>query len=1031
MASATISLADMVRDAVAFHKEGRLDEAAAVYEAVLRMEPRNADALHLLGAIDHQRGDHERAVTRIRQALAIYGPRSNYLSNLGIGLRALGRTAEAIDALRRAAELDPTSADIQFNLGNACQAAGEFAQAVEAFRAAVARNPHNAAAWSGWGEALRETRDFDESRRCHERAISLSPRSADVHFNLGLTCRDEGKAAEAADCFLRALALRPDFTDAHVALGNLREDVGDFGRAVASYDRVLRLQPQLTAAQFNRSLALLRQGRLAEGWDAYESRWRHNGKPRLFAESEWDGSLAKDKTILVYSEQGVGDEILFASCFRDIIERTGVCLIECEPRLVRLFTRSFPNARFFARTGLVDPSQVRDLPPFDVQIVAGSVPRRLRRSLDSFPIHSGYLTPEPRQVDEWRTRFERLGSGLVVGISWRGGKDAAIRRRRSTALAQWAPLFKIPGIAFVNLQYGDCAADIADCARDFGVTLHTWEDADPLHDLDGFAAQIAALDLVVSVDNATVHMSGALNTPVWTLLPFSGDWRWFSQGDESPWYPSVRLFRQTSFREMALGDWNEVFHRVSQALENLATQRADEERQRATGLHGEGRLAEAIQCYLRVAALRPGHAQTLNDLGVAWKDGGRSDLAVAAYRQAIDAQPDFAIPWFNCGNAHREDNHLTDAVACYQEAHQREPENPQILVNLAVALKDLRRLEESADCLDEALRKFPELPEARFDRSLIHLLRGELGKGWDEYEWRMKHGPQPPPIPLARWDGASLAGRQILILPEQGIGDEVMFGTCLPQVASAAAACFFQCDPRLVPLFARSLPNVIPLAKTADPMADPAVAGCGLYDFVGSLPRILRRKVEDFPQTPTYLKPDSALVASWQSQFARCGRALKVGISWRGGQDAAARRKRSIPLELWGPVFQVPGVRFVNLQYGSSAADAALVRDRFGVALDDGRDCDPLVDLDGFTAKIAALDLVLSVDNSTVHLAAAIGRPVWTLLPYGADWRWMLEGETTPWYPTMCLLRCRTHDGWAELLQRAARRLTAATFSQT
>ena len=294
-----------------------------------------------------------------------------------------------------------------------------------------------------------------------------SPRSADVHFNLGLTCRDEGKAAEAADCFLRALALRPDFTDAHVALGNLREDVGDFGRAVASYDRALRLEPQLSAAQFNRSLAWLRQGLLAEGWDAYESRWRHNGKPRLFAEPEWDGSVAKDKTILVYSEQGVGDEILFASCFREIIERTRECLIECEPRLVRLFTRSFPNARFFARTGLVDPSQVRDLPPFDVQIAAGSVPRRLRRSLDSFPTHSGYLTPEPRQVDEWRTRFERLGSGLVVGISWRGGKDAATRRRRSTLLAQWAPLFKIPGIAFVNLQYGDCAAEIADCAAGF------------------------------------------------------------------------------------------------------------------------------------------------------------------------------------------------------------------------------------------------------------------------------------------------------------------------------------------------------------------------------------------------------------------------------------------------------------------------------------------------------------------------------------------------------------------------------------
>jgi hypothetical protein len=257
-----------------------------------------------------------------------------------------------------------------------------------------------------------------------------------------------------------------------------------------------------------------------------------------------------------------------------------------------------------------------------------------------------------------------------------------------------------------------------------------------------------------------------------------------------------------------------------------------------------------------------------------------------------------------------------------------------------------------------------------------------------------------------------------------------MFASCLPQLAHDSASCLVECDPRLVPLFARSFSNVTPIANSADPAANPAAAHCDVYDFLGSLPRLFRRRIEDFPATPAYLKPEPALVTKWRSRLARLGGALKVGISWRGGKDAETQRQRSIPVDFWRPLVQVPGVRFVNMQYGSSAAEAALFRNRFGIPLDDGTDCDPLADLDDFTARLAALDLVLSVDNSTVHLAAAIGRPVWTLLPFSSDWRWMLDRETTPWYPTMRLLRCRTPDGWTDLLQRTARLLTAATFSR-
>ncbi len=201
-----------------------------------------------------------------------------------------------------------------------------------------------------------------------------------------------------------------------------------------------------------------------------------------------------------------------------------------------------------------------------------------------------------------------------------------------------------------------------------------------------------------------------------------------------------------------------------------------------------------------------------------------------------------------------------------------------------------------------------------------------------------------------------------------------------------------------------------------------------LVQFIGSLPRFVRRRIEDFPATDGYLKASPARVASWRARLSHAGSGLKVGIAWRGGKDRETQCKRSIPLEQWGPAFQTPGVRFFNLQHGPSAGEAALARNRFGVALDDGTDCDPLTDLDDFGAKIAALDLVISADNSTVHLAGALGRPVWTLLPFSSDWRWMLESESTPWYPTMRLLRCRSAGDWPDLMRRVGRLLATTTF---
>jgi len=309
------------------------------------------------------------------------------------------------------------------------------------------------------------------------------------------------------------------------------------------------------------------KGDLAAGWDEYDWRFQEENVPDRFRQPIWDGSDLRDCTLLVYGEQGVGDEIMFASCIGDLLQGVGGCIVECDPRLVPLFARSFPGAQVVPGPRESGVFVRHPLPPFDVRIPMGSVPRYTRRTLDSFPNARGFLVPDADMKRKWQARLAETGEGLKVGISWRGGRKRTTIEKRTTTLDEWLCLFGVPNVCFVNLQYGDCGEELSHLQQQHGVHVHDWDDADPLTDLDSFAAQVAALDLVISADNSTVHMAGAVGVPVWTLLPFSPDWRWMLDRSDTPWYPSMRLFRQRN-----QGNWNTVLREVADALAKQAVQ---------------------------------------------------------------------------------------------------------------------------------------------------------------------------------------------------------------------------------------------------------------------------------------------------------------------------------------------------------------------------------------------------------------------------------------------------------------------------
>ncbi|MCH7685888.1 MAG: tetratricopeptide repeat protein, partial [Planctomycetes bacterium] len=608
------SVSETLQSALKFHQADDLPRAENLYRQILRIDPKQADALHLLGVAALQQGRNESALDLINRAIAVNGKAAPYHNNLGTVSRRLGRIDLATECFRTAIELSPDYADAHYNLGTLLKEQGQLQQALESFRETLRINPNYAEAHNNLGTVWKDLGRIDEAVECYRRALEIDPNSPEAHNNLGTALQEQENRDAAIECHRRAIALSPDYAEAHFNLANIFRDQDRLNEAFASYQqaldiepdhaealcnfglvqmdlgkpddaistfrRVLQMNPAHVESHINLGIALRLTGDLEAGFEEYEWRWEAEKQRRCFTQPLWDGTSLVDGTLLVYSEQGVGDEIFFASCMGDVLKKTPNCLVECDPRLVELYSRSFPKAQVIALTPNARCGSSVHLPDFDVQIPIGSLPRLFRRSLDSIPQRRSYLVPDTTLQEKWKKRFAELGDSLKVGISWRGGKQEISRRRRTTTLDQWEAILSLPGVAFVNLQYGDCVEELEAVHRTTGVQIHDWDDADPLVDLDGFAAQISALDMVISIDNSTVHMAGALGVNVWTLLPFSPDWRWFLNRNDSPWYPSMRLFRQSR-----IGEWDAVFNNVTNALGD---------RMKKTETGGNGRIGSSL-----------------------------------------------------------------------------------------------------------------------------------------------------------------------------------------------------------------------------------------------------------------------------------------------------------------------------------------------------------------------------------------------------------------------------------------------------
>lgn len=374
-----------------------------------------------------------------------------------------------------------------------------------------------------------------------QRAAQLAPDESLIWNNMALCYQETDQPEEAQKCFIKALNRNPNDVLALANVSKLYNDLGEPQKAINCIDKAIRLNPKIVEARYNKGIALLMQGQWKDGWEGYEHNLgKHKGRrERVYGTiPRWTGE--KGMTLIAYGEQGVGDEINFASCIPDLQKENDV-IIECDARLENLFRRSFGGRVYgtrYIKGGLAWPTQH----PIDATVAFGSLPGHYRNALEAFP-GTPYLVPDPQRTVMWRALLDSLGPTLKVGLTWTGGMRKTFASLRSMPLNDLAPIWR-QDATFISLQYTDATAECAEIERDCGIKIHHWPHATQTKDMDDQAALMSQLDLVISVDQTAVHFGGALGVPTWVLVPKTPSWRYGLTGTTMPWYKSVRLFRQ-------------------------------------------------------------------------------------------------------------------------------------------------------------------------------------------------------------------------------------------------------------------------------------------------------------------------------------------------------------------------------------------------------------------------------------------------------------------------------------------------------
>jgi tetratricopeptide (TPR) repeat protein len=548
--------AQLLAQAESYHRSGQLQLAEQAYRRALQVDATNAALHHQLGLVLGAQGKLDEAITCLQAAVERNPHDAQSLNNLGVTFRLAGRLDEAVACSRRALELKPDYVDAHNSLGVAFERQNKLDQAAACFRQVLKRNPGFAEAHSNLAAILDRQGKLDEALALLKTALELNLNSPEAHVNLSLILEQLGCLDEALAALKRALALAPDVAEVHLNLGLVLERQGDFHAAMNAFRRAIELDSNCTEAHFNYGLSLLRGGRFDAGWREYEWRAGIEGVIQpTFPQPRWTGEPIAGKTILLVEEQGRGDTLQFVRYAEPIKRQGAKVIVRCRAELTSLI------ATCRGVDSVVPTRSV--LPAFDFYLPLPSAPGVFHTSLESIPADVPYLFADAALVRQWKKELH-APSDFKVGIAWRGDPKNKSDRHRSIPLTWFAPLAGLPGVRLYSLQIGPGREQLAHVPPPCPIT----DLADRIRDFHDTAAIMSNLDLVITCDSAPAHLAGALGVAVWVGVALVPDWRWMLSRSDSPWYPTLRLYRQSE-----PGDWDTVFQHIQRDLAALAAGR--------------------------------------------------------------------------------------------------------------------------------------------------------------------------------------------------------------------------------------------------------------------------------------------------------------------------------------------------------------------------------------------------------------------------------------------------------------------------
>lgn len=541
--------------AVVLAEQGRRAEAEEAYRAVIAREPDYRGAWLNFGNLLMDQMKFGEAEAAYRRALASDPDDAALLCNLGAALYRQGLLEAAIVRYRRAIALVPDNAPALRLLGLVLHEAGHLPEAAEIYGRSFALDSSDHVIASNLGACLSELGARDEAIASCERALLLKPDHAPAWTNLGIVFEKQERVDDAVAAHRCAVVSDPTYAKGHANLAVALRNAGKIDEALAASHRAVALDPEQALAQYNHAHFLLMNGDFANGFEAY--RWRRkcktlsDGDPS-FTEPEWQGEPLNGRTLLLFAEYGLGDALHFVRYLPMAAARAGRIILQVQPALASLL-RQLPDVIVIARG--------EPVPPFDLQLSLMSLPRIFGTTLDTIPADVPYLRPDPARLARWQAALGGA-TALKVGVVWAGNARHKGDRQRSLSAAAVLPRLVMPGVQLYSLQKeprpddGEVLAALGSDIVDLAPALGDFADT---------AAAVAALDLVIAVDTSVAHLAGALGRPVWMLTPYALDWRWLRDREDSPWYPTMRLFRQPAPRE-----WDDPLLRISAALAVLA-----------------------------------------------------------------------------------------------------------------------------------------------------------------------------------------------------------------------------------------------------------------------------------------------------------------------------------------------------------------------------------------------------------------------------------------------------------------------------